>query len=45
MNHYRQTYPNIRPARRPAWERCADALLAAAIAMGIAASLVHWWSS
>ena len=46
MNKYRQTYPNIRrPARRPTWERCADALLATAIAIGIAQLMVQWWSA
>ncbi len=45
MTKYRQTYPNIRPARRPTWERFADALLAATLALGIAHLLASWWST
>lgn len=43
MRKYRQTYTNIRPARRPAWEHAADVLLAIAIALGVADLLVSWW--
>lgn len=45
MRKYRQTYPNIRPASRPAWERTADVLLAITIALGMADLLVSWWSA